>query len=268
MNEPGAQSREKTTALIARHENRHIGRRVLVFDELPSTNDHAAAIAHEPDAVGTVVIARAQTAGRGNYGRCWHSPRDAGVWMSVIVDPPVHLRRPVVVTAWAAVSVAEAIRAVIGRQPKIKWPNDVLVGRKKVAGILVEQKCRTVVGIGLNMNQSQDDFVDAELPDAVSLSIVTGRIFDLDEVAAAIIDCLDREYDSILNGELAMLEACWKWRVGLLGRPVELECHDGRQVTGRLVEMAFGRMELDTGEGNSAILLPESVKSLRAVVGA
>jgi BirA family transcriptional regulator, biotin operon repressor / biotin---[acetyl-CoA-carboxylase] ligase len=245
----------------------HIGRRILVFDHLPSTNDYAASLVNESDAAGTVIRARSQSAGRGTFGRTWHSPADAGVWVSVILDPPAHLRRPAILTAWAAVSVAEAIRPVIGRQPRIKWPNDVLIGRKKVCGLLIEQGRYTIVGIGLNVNQTADDFAAAELPDATSLTLVIGRPQDVDAVAADVIAALDREYELLLNGELTTLEACWKWRVGLLGRMVKVECYDGRRHHGRLLEMAFDGLDVLTPDGDRTRIIPEEIRQINELSG-
>lgn len=244
------------------HIVQHIGRRILVFDELPSTNDYAASIADQPDSVGMVICARAQTAGRGTFGRSWDSPANAGVWMSVILDPPVQLRRAAILTAWAAVSVAEAIRPLIGRQPRIKWPNDVLIGRHKVCGILIEQGKHTIVGIGLNVNQSTDDFANAGLPEATSLAIVGDKPFDVDAVATAVITSLNHEYDLLMHGELTTLESCWKWRVGLLGRMVEVERYDGRRHQGRLLEMAFDGLDLIAKDGERLRLAPEEVRHI------
>ena len=240
----------------------HIGRRILLFDALASTNDYAASLANDSDAAGTVIRARSQTAGRGTFGRSWNSPTDAGVWLSVILDPPTHLRRPAILTAWATVGVAEAIRPLISRQPRIKWPNDVLIGRKKVCGILIEQGARTIVGIGLNVNQSANDFAAAGLPAATSLALICGKQFDVDAVATALIASLDHEYELLLHGELTTLEACWKWRVGLLGRIVEIERHDGTCIQGRLLEMAFDGLALLSSDGEQMRLMPEEVKHI------
>src|SRR5262245_40276451 len=110
---------------------RHIGRRVLVYDRTDSTNNRAAEHAHDAAHDGLVVLAREQTAGRGQHGRHWQCPAGTGVLLSVLLFPPPALRRPAVLTAWAAVSVCETIHRVANLQARIKWPNDVLIhGRK------------------------------------------------------------------------------------------------------------------------------------------
>ena len=103
----------------------HVGRRVLYYDELPSTLPVAAALAADPATDGVAVLAGVQTAGRGQYGRSWLCPPGAGVLLGVLLFPPPPLRRPAVLTAWAAVAVAETVRRLTDFYATIKWPNDV-----------------------------------------------------------------------------------------------------------------------------------------------
>lgn len=249
--------------VVWQDDARRVGRRVLVFDALPSTNDAAAALAADRGNDGLVVLADHQTAGRGQYGRVWQSRPGASLLMSVLVFPPPELRRPVVMTAWAAVAVAEAIRELTGVQARVKWPNDLLVRGKKVCGILIEQGHGVVTGIGLNLNQTANDFAVAVLPDATSLSIVSGAALDVRTTADVVIRRLTTEYDRLLAGELVPLEADWKWRVGLLGRAVVAELADGTAVTGRLRELSFDGVELDAGGLVPRVLRPEMVRQLR-----
>src|SRR5438309_5368080 len=207
-------------------DTRRLGRRVLVFDQVGSTNTQAAALAENQGNDGIVLLADEQTAGRGQHGRTWTCPAGVGVLLSVLIFPPERLRRPVILAAWAAHSVCEAIEQITGLQARIKWPNDVLVRGRKVCGILIEQARGTVVGIGLNVNQSAASFVEADLPEAGSLALFAGGGLDRLEVARLLIAQLDEEYDRLCTGDRATLEACWKWHTGLLGRQVVVECHD------------------------------------------
>ncbi|MBN9122123.1 MAG: biotin--[acetyl-CoA-carboxylase] ligase, partial [Planctomycetes bacterium] len=174
-------------------DTERIGRRVLVYDHVDSTNTRGAELARaEPDTDGLVLIADQQTAGRGQYGRVWQSRPGSSLLMSVVLRPPAELRRPVVLTAWAAVSVAEAVLALTGVQARIKWPNDLLVRGKKVCGILIEQSgtgnaLTTVAGIGLNLNQTTDEFAAADLPDATSLGILSGGAIDARTAAGVVV---------------------------------------------------------------------------------
>src|SRR5262249_7266361 len=207
-------------------DTRRLGRRVLVYERVDSTNNRAAALGNDPANDGLAVLADAQTAGRGQHGRSWLCAPRTGVLLSLLLFPPPPLRRPAVLTAWAAVAVCELIRRATGLQARIKWPNDVLIRGRKVCGILIEQSSgpggdadgrplfRPVAGIGLNLNQTAAEFAAAGLTEAGSLASFTGRHFDNRETARLLIGQLDEEYDRLCAGDLAELEACWTWRVG------------------------------------------------------
>lgn len=246
----------------------HIGRRILVFDSLPSTNDTAARLASDPNHHGTVVTAVHQTAGRGQYGRQWQSRPGASLLLSVALNPPAALRRPVVLIAWAAVAVAEAIRRLTGVPARIKWPNDLLIRGKKVCGILTESvvcgaDVRSVVGIGLNVHQEASDFAAAGLPDATSLTLVTGQRFDSFDVLRSVVESLDVEYTRVVAGELVSLESDWKWRVGLLGQRVRVDMADGTTRFGQLRDMMFDGIEIEPDEGEIPVIPPEAIRQLK-----
>ncbi len=244
-----------------RLDTRHLGRRVLVFDTLDSTSTYAAGLADDPSNNGVVVLAHEQTAGRGQHGRSWQCPGGAGVLMSVLLFPPPHVRRPALLTAWAAVSVCESILHAAGVQAKIKWPNDVLIQGRKVCGILIEQGRGTVVGIGLNVSQSAESFAQAGLPEAGSLALFSERPLDREAIARRLIVELDEGYGRLCAGDLGTLEACWKWRLGLLGKLVVAECADSTH-SGRLREVAFEGVELEGDDGRTRCLTPEAVRHL------
>jgi BirA family biotin operon repressor/biotin-[acetyl-CoA-carboxylase] ligase len=248
-----------------------IGHRVLRFDSIESTNTHALDLADDPANDGVVVLANQQTAGRGQHGRRWLSPPGSGILMSLVVFPPPALRKAPLLTAWATVSVCDVILAVTGLQAKMKWPNDVLVGGKKVCGILIEQRtvasCRTpatVLGIGLNLHHSAAAFADAGLPDAGSLAMLTERALDRDEIAQRLIRQLDDYYEQMRRGDLAALEACWTRRIGLRGREVVAQTAGG-DYRGRLRALDFDGAHIDKPDGQTVIVSPETIHHLRAI---
>lgn len=152
---------------------------VIRVRETASTNDLAA---REP--VGTAVIAETQTAGQGRFGRHWHSPR-GGLYLSAHVEA----RQPAWLTAMSALAAGDAVRAVADREPRIRFPNDLMIHDRKVCGILIQARVPTaVIGIGLNVN------IESFPPEleATSLQIETGRTFDLEAVAAELIAAIDR----------------------------------------------------------------------------
>jgi BirA family biotin operon repressor/biotin-[acetyl-CoA-carboxylase] ligase len=242
-------------------DTRRIGKNVLVFDRVASTNSSAAELAGDSANDGVVILANEQTMGRGQHGRSWHCPPGGGVLMSALLFPPPELRRPAILTAWAAVSVCEVILRTTKLQAKIKWPNDVLIRGKKVCGILIEQGQGTVVGIGLNVNQPAEAFQQSGLENGTSLSLGAGRQFECATVARQIICQLDDEYDRLCTGDLATLESCWKWRLGLLGKHVSAECIDGTY-HGRLLDAGWDGLQLELPSREMLRLQPETVRQL------
>lgn len=242
-------------------DTRRLGRRVLVFDRLESTNTYAASLAHDPANDGLVILANEQSAGRGQHGRTWTCPPGAGILLSVLMFPPAALRRPVLLAAWAAVAVCETVRLTTGQQARIKWPNDVLVRGRKVCGILIEQSRATVAGIGLNVNQSAESFAAAKLPDAGSLALFAPNSLATHDVARLLITQLDEEYDRLCGGDRSTLEARWQWHSGLLGKTVAVECHDTEHV-GRLLDMTWDAVVVQTEESTRSIR-PETVRHIR-----
>ncbi len=220
-----------------------IGQRTLLFDQVDSTNTLAASLASEPGTHGLALLAQEQTAGRGQHGRTWSAPAGSSVLLSVILHPPAELRRPVLLTAWAAVSVCAVVQDLTGWAPRIKWPNDVLLRQAKVCGILIEQGRATVVGIGLNVGQSAEFFAQAGLPTATSL-VQQGAVIRTVEVARRLLLELDSGWSALERGELDPLESQWKGHLGLLGQRVMVE-GAGSSRTGRLREVGFDGLLLD-----------------------
>jgi len=242
---------------------RHVGRRIASFRTVGSTSD---VLETTLDFDG--VVALRQSAGRGQYGRIWQAPAEASLLLSLKIDPPAHLNRPVILTAWAAVAVAEAILELGGVQARIKWPNDLLLKGKKVCGLLIERKSSTIVGLGWNLNQTDGDFAVAGLPEATSLAAMTGRTINRDAALACVLKHLDDEYDRLLAGEIVAVESDWKWRLGLLGRTVEVEMTDGGRLVGRLREIGFDGAELEIGDGAGVRTIPpERIRQLRQISG-
>src|SRR5262249_226815 len=143
-----------------------------------------------------------------------------GAWLSVLIFPPEPLRRPVLLTALAAVAVCETIFDCTKTEARIKWPNDVLLEGRKVCGILVEQGCATVIGIGLNVNTPAEAFASAHLEQAGSLAMMCGRPLDRDQVVSTLLEHLDRGYAELRDGNSSDLESNWRRHSSLLGRQV------------------------------------------------
>ena len=239
-----------------------IGSRRLSFPSLDSTNTLASTYANDPANHGLVITAESQTAGGGQYQRVWQAPPGSSVLMSVLLFPPVELKRPSLLTAWAAVSVCETIQQICGLRATIKWPNDVLINDRKVCGILCEGGVNHIVaGIGLNANQSAGDFEKMGLPDATSLATVFGQTIDMRDLTRCLIQNLDAQYNRLARGEITALQSDWKCRIGLLGRMVHIEKMDGAEMVGRLREMAFDGIVLEQA-GQLDVVPPEMIRHL------
>jgi BirA family transcriptional regulator, biotin operon repressor / biotin---[acetyl-CoA-carboxylase] ligase len=249
-------------------KTKHLGNPFWLFDSIDSTNSLALCLAQDPNNHGLALLAAEQSSGRGQYGRVWTAPPGSSVLLSVLIFPPASLRRPALLTAWAAVAVCETIQEVAGLRAHIKWPNDVLVGNKKVCGILIEQRntgqpespWAAAVGIGLNVRQDADFFHRTELPLASSLATLSGQDFETLMVARRLLEILDSTYDRLLQDGAAPLETAWQDRLGLTGKPVRLETID-RHVTGRLLEVTLAGICVEA-EGEIILLPPESIRHI------
>jgi BirA family biotin operon repressor/biotin-[acetyl-CoA-carboxylase] ligase len=173
---------------------------ILRFDSLPSTNLEAARRAIDGAAEGLCVVASEQTAGRGRLQRQWVSPKNAGLYFSIVLRPKFEQSRWPLLTLMAGVAVSDALREACALETDIKWPNDILVNEKKVCGILAESTETSlgravVVGIGINLT-SQSFPKELQL-EATSVELATGRSFELDVVLNGLIEALARYYETL-----------------------------------------------------------------------
>jgi BirA family biotin operon repressor/biotin-[acetyl-CoA-carboxylase] ligase len=199
-----------------------IGTDILRFESLPSTNDKARELARAGAAHGTVVVADEQTRGRGTKGRSWHSPRGLGLYASFILrsDGPGALRAPFSLLPLAAgLAAAEALRDAAGLEAKLKWPNDLVFGRRKIGGILTEAVLApgrpgfAVVGVGLNVNHVEADFPEGMRGAATSIRLATGREADREALLASLCPGLERWYNPLVRGDGAAVLAAYQARM-------------------------------------------------------
>ncbi len=178
--------------------------RIHHYFRVGSTNAAAMYAAAEDEPEGAVFIAEEQTAGRGRAAHGWHSPRSAGVYVSVILRPQLTPADVLALSLVAGLAAAAAVRERTGLKPDLRWPNDLLLEGKKVCGMLTELTAEAtrvryaVVGVGLNVNQ-RDFPVELE-PIATSLRIVSGQVWSRVELAAALLRSLDHEYRLMTAG--------------------------------------------------------------------
>lgn len=245
--------------LLARlPRKRIVGRDVQVFQETTSTNDVVEKLARDGVKEGVVVFAESQSKGRGRLGRKWVSPAGKGLWFSVLLRPPLRPAEATQLTVAAATALARAVQAQTGLAPDIKWPNDLLVNGRKIAGILTEMSAEVdrvnylIIGMGVDVNQNASDFPPDVRKIASSLKLASGQPVQRAELAAAILQELDRDYGRICAGGFPAVADEWEARCTTLGQHVTVLLGE-RRVQGRaeslddagalLVRTQHGRIE-------------------------
>ena len=182
-----------------------LGNEIIVVEETPSTNDLAWAAAERGARDGFVVFAERQTAGRGQYGRRWESAPYQGLWLSILLRPALTLQESPRLTTLLAKVLAATITQETGCGATIKPPNDIYIAHRKVAGILVEGRNDphgayvAVAGLGINVNQTIDDFPEELRATAGSLAMMLGRKIDRTKLAIALLRSLAQQFQKRLR---------------------------------------------------------------------
>jgi len=231
-------TRESIEALL---RTDRFGRTFHVLKETASTNSEAMALALQGAADGTVVVAESQTAGKGRLGRRWYSPPGENLYCSVIMRnvPADDL------SGWlssvpllSAVAVVKAVEAVSSLKPSLKWPNDILVGDRKLGGLLCESslsgqsKTFVVVGIGLNVNSRRENFPEDIREIATSIVTETGRLCDRASLLATLLSELELYSDALLTRPPETFLSGYARLCSTLGRRVRVNMAGGEAVEG------------------------------------
>ena len=212
--------------------NKVVGRDIRVFEETASTNDVVEKLARDGVKEGVVVFAESQSKGRGRLGRKWVSPPHKGLWFSVLLRPNLRPQAATQLTVAAATALFRAIREVTGFTPEIKWPNDILIKGRKVAGVLTELSAELdhinhlILGIGVDVNQSATEFPPELRKTATSLKAEAGRHIHRAELAAALLRELDCDYARIVSGDFARLADEWQQQCTTIGQRVAIHIGD------------------------------------------
>lgn len=239
-------------------DTRRVGQEIVVLPEIDSTNTYAldvvSCVSGRPWD-GHVVFAELQTAGRGRLGRSWRVPRGAGLMFTALLRESTARSSPAAYLMSTAIAITDAIAESTDVEPSIRWPNDIFVGNRKLAGILVEIRsvesgtCAVAIGVGVNCLQHADHFSDDIRDKATSLEIESKHPVDRVKVARAILRRLDHflaDVDRIDDQDLSLL---WQRRSADINARVNLQ-HDGRAYAGRIVEVHPRTgllLQLDTG---------------------
>jgi len=211
---------------IVSPETKKIGNDLFFYDSIPSTNMVAMELASKGCPDGTVVISDAQTAGKGRLGRSWISPPGKNLYLSIILRPALSPRDATALTLLAAVACTSAIRSATSLAASIKWPNDLIVGQRKLGGILTEIKADidhiiyAIVGIGINVNLNAEDMPEEIKAIATSIFVETGGHFSRSDLAGAILLEFDKWYGHLLRKGKKVVADEWLTLSSTIGKRV------------------------------------------------
>jgi BirA family biotin operon repressor/biotin-[acetyl-CoA-carboxylase] ligase len=210
-----------------------MGRKLHIYEEVDSTQSAAHALVGLGASEGTLVIAEEQTAGRGRMGRKWHSPRGKGIWMSLVLTPKIPLFYTPQLTLLTAVAVCRSIHKLCRVDIGIKWPNDLLIGGKKVCGILLEisgedERLKYVIaGIGISVNLKLQDYPEELLNVATSLAIESGSEVNRAAVIHAFLQEFEDLYELYHEQGFAPIRLLWEAHSVSLHRPIRVQTPKG-----------------------------------------
>jgi len=243
-----------------------VGTRVICVSETVSTNSMAFKMAEEGADEGTVVIADCQTGGKGRLGRVWTSPPGVNLYCSVILRPPIQPMSASQLTFLSVVAVARTIERLTSLQPRIKWPNDILIAGKKVAGLLNEMSAETdkvnfvVLGIGINLNMTADQFPDDLRHPATSLFLESGEKVRRVDFCRVLLQELDAIYCLFLREGYAPVRKEWLQRSRLTGVHVTVT-DNGHVRRGRVKGIDdYGALLLELDDGSVEQILAGDVR--------
>ncbi|MBD8070222.1 biotin--[acetyl-CoA-carboxylase] ligase [Bacillus sp. PS06] len=237
-------------------QTKSLGSKIYFEDTLPSTQKLAHRYAYENAPEGTIVVTEEQTEGRGRLDRKWHSPKYTGIWMSLILRPNIPPMNAPQLTLLAAVGVVRAIQEVTGIEPDIKWPNDILVSGKKVVGILTELQAESdrinsvIIGIGVNVNQSIDQFPDSLKEIATSLAIINGEKIDRALLLQQMLFHIEKLYYTYLDNGFNVIKLLWESYAVTIGQQIVARTLQG-SIKGRalgITDEGVLRLQSDDGE--------------------
>ncbi|RLI22304.1 biotin--[acetyl-CoA-carboxylase] ligase [Candidatus Bathyarchaeota archaeon] len=208
-----------------------LGRNIHHFEKIDSTNSFAKKLAEQGAEEGVIVIADTQTCGKGRLGRRWESPK-GGIWLSIILRPKLRLKEAVKISMLAAVAVAKTLREEFKLNAEVKWPNDVLVGWKKVCGILAEAVSEgeetkyAVVGIGINANFDLSALSSELREKATSLKEILGKEIDREDFLCCLLKNFEFYYENFKRGRFDIIVNEWRKFSCVLGRGVHVSNHE------------------------------------------
>ncbi len=238
--------------------------RVVHFDETDSTQSRARELAAAGAPHGTLVVAEGQTGGRGRKGRTWFSPAREGIYASLVLRPPLTPTQAPRITLLSAVAVADALIQASGLQIHIKWPNDLLVGERKLAGILTEMSAEmdsvafAIVGLGLNVNTAR--FPTDLRGRATSLLLESGQPHSRVALLQRVLEQYERWYTVFLEQGFPPVARRWRELSRMLGRTITVDSGGQRQTAVARDIDEDGRLIIERSDGRSERLFAGDIR--------
>jgi BirA family transcriptional regulator, biotin operon repressor / biotin---[acetyl-CoA-carboxylase] ligase len=231
----------------------HIGRKVVIYNSVDSTNDIAKRLLGESDKEGTVILSCTQTQGKGRQGRSWYSEENVGIYLSIVLKPSLPFEQVAQITLVGGVALVKAINEFSQTRAYLKWPNDILLNGKKVAGILTENCLNNahsgvILGIGINVNHARFPVHLQQI--ATSMAMENGEIFERLPLITFFLNHLDEEYQSFQNEGISPTVHQWNMNSDMFGKHISMT--QGTQTflgtAIKLNEEGQLVMQLDNGE--------------------
>lgn len=247
---------------------RWMGRRIHYFQTIDSTNSEAYNLALNGAKQGEIVVAESQKRGRGRLGRKWFSPPFSNLYLSVILRPRIPPHQASLVTLMAAVATAEAIEKYLNLKPLIKWPNDILLENRKVAGLLNEIRSEgdridfIILGIGININMEETQFPEEIRPLATSLKIEKGEPISRKELLCNLLKELEEWYEIFLKEGGDRILKAWREKSKIKGRVIRVSSF-GQSLMGKAIDVdSEGALILKINKGERRRIVAGDVEYL------
>lgn len=215
---------------------------IFYYNNIDSTNNQAKLLASKGEPEGTIIVAEKQTTGKGRKGRSWISTSSDNIYISLILRPKLSPADSPIITLMTAVAIAEALLELSDLDIKIKWPNDILINKKKIAGILTEISTDMdyidyiIVGLGLNVNSQISDFPDKLKEIATSLFVETKQSFSRSQVLKTFLYKFEKYYSLFKNKEFNKILSRWKELSNVMNKEVKVELFD-KTIQGKVIDI-------------------------------
>lgn len=244
------------TAYLDFEEDWILGKEYIYFDEINSTNTYAKQVALDKQE-GTIILAEKQTQGKGRLGRAWSSGKGLGIYMTVILKPQILPADTVIITQVAAAAIVQAIKKTLQCDAKIKWPNDIIINNKKVCGILtelsgeIENLNYIVIGIGINVNQVEEDFEKGLEDKATSIRACLGKKVSRKKLFHAAIESLNNMYKEFITQKSvdSVMNICREYSA-TIGKEVRV-VYNNKNIEGKAIDITEnGSLLVQDKDGN------------------